>query len=168
METDYENVWHKACRRPKGSPPTSTGQVPLISDRAMVGFPVLILTVSCRLWVKSILQQVAPSSGWSKFGATQQSPGCHHLWCVLVYVDVTLRGTCWEAHQSVPTVATLGMALRSLTKLHPDRHSLALTRSCDCTSGVNLAAFLCYSGFLNDGSPVDMNRLALAILFSLH
>lgn len=74
----------------------------------------------------------------------QRSPGCHHLWCILVYVDVTVTGTCSKARQSVPKAVTLGMVLRSLTKLHPDRHSLALTRSCDHTLGVSLAAWLNY------------------------
>lgn len=137
MKTDDENVWHKhvviqgSCS--EKIPQTSTWSATV---RWLVSH-VLILTASCRLWVKSILQQVEPLS----FGATQQAPGCRHLWCVLVSMDATLTGTCSEAHQAV---VTLGMVLRSLTKLHPDRHSLALTLSCDCTLGVKLAAWLNY------------------------
>lgn len=141
------NVWLKACRRPKGS---RSGKYPRHGqDRSLWSVivwwlvsHVLILTVSCRLWVKSILGgavfRLEQIWGWATI------TWLHHLWRVLVYVDVTLTGTCSEAHQGVPTVVTLGMVLRSLTNLHPDRHSLALTRSCDHTLGVSLAAWLNY------------------------
>lgn len=60
MKTNYENVWHKACRRPKGS---RSGKYPGHGqDRSLWSVivwwlvsHVLILTVSCRLWVKTIL-----------------------------------------------------------------------------------------------------------------